>query len=255
MEKPAAPTSWEEVSDWYGEHHEKGGTLLADVVYPAALKLLAPASTGKYLDIACGEGAFSRLLVKKAAHVSGFDAAPSLIAKAKKLAPPKTAYAIGDARTFSKLYPAASFDGATCLLAIQNIDAFGEVFSETAKILKPGAPLVVVMNHPAFRIPGQSSWGFEGNAKMYRRVDKYLSTIEIPIQAHPGSDPSVKTLSYHRPISAYVNALGKTGFAVTEMAELISNRKSKPGARSKAENLSREEIPMFLAIRAQRVSF
>jgi len=253
MDKPAAPTSWEEVSDWYGEHHEKEGTLLADVVYPAALKLLSPVSAGSYLDIACGEGAFSRLLVKKSAHVSGFDAAPSLVAKAKKLAPPKSAYAIGDARTFSKLYPPASFDGATCLLAIQNIDQFQEVFAEASKCLRPAATLVVVMNHPAFRIPGQSSWGFEGNAKMYRRVDRYLSTIEIPIQAHPGSDPSVKTLSYHRPISAYVNALSKAGFAVTEMAELISNRKSKPGARSKAENLSREEIPMFLGIRAKNL--
>ncbi|TAK03820.1 class I SAM-dependent methyltransferase [Patescibacteria group bacterium] len=252
---PAAPpTSWENVADWYGKHQEETGTLLASVVYPGALKLLAPKSGASYLDVACGEGAFSRLVAARTkGHVSGFDAAPSLIAIAKKQALKHAAYAIADARAFSKLYPLNSFDGATCLLAIQNIDEPGKVFQEASKALKPAGTFVVVMNHPAFRVPGASSWGYEGNAKMFRRVDRYLSALEIPIQAHPGTDPTVKTVSYHRPISSYVNALADAGFAVTRMEEWTSNRVSKPGARAKAENLSRKEIPMFLAIKATKV--
>lgn len=245
-------TGWENVSEWYDGHLKEEGSLLKDVVYPSVLKLLDPKDDGRYLDIACGEGAFTRLVAGKSVHVSGFDAAPSLVASAKKLAPKHTAYAIGDARSFSKLYPAASFDGATCLLAIQNIDKLEAVFAEAAKVLKPGAPLIVAMNHPAFRIPGASSWGFIGNDTMYRHVDKYLSVLEAPITAHPGSDPTVKTVSYHRPISTYVNALAANGFTVSKMDELVSNRISTPGARAKAENLSRREIPMFLVIKATR---
>src|SRR3989344_5998156 len=254
MPKPAAPTSWEEVADWYGKHLDEAGTLLASVVYPGVMKLLAPKTKGAYLDIACGEGAFMRLLATKTtSHVSGFDASPALIAKAKKLAPKHTAYAIADARAFSKLYPLNSFDGATCLLAIQNIDEPEKAFQEASKALRPEGTFVVVLNHPAFRIPGASSLGYEGNAKMYRRVDKYLSTLEIPIQAHPGSNPSVKTVSYHRPLSFYVNALAAADLAVTGLEEWVSNRVSKPGARSAAENVSRKEIPMFLAIKATKL--
>jgi SAM-dependent methyltransferase len=249
----AAPTSWEPVADWYAKHHEESGTLLTDVAYPGALKLLAPKEKAAYLDIACGEGAFSRLLAAKTkGHVSGFDASPSLVTIAKKNAPKRAAYAVADARDFSKLYPLNSFDGATCLLAAQNIDKPEEVFREASKALRPAGTFVIVLNHPAFRVPGASSWGYEGNAKMFRRVDGYLSPIEAPIQAHPGSAPGVKTSSYHRPISFYVNALSDAGFAVTRMEEWTSNRVSKPGARSAAENLSRKEIPMFLAIKATR---
>lgn len=254
MDKPAAPTSWEPVADWYKKHQEEAGTLLSSVVYPGALKLLAPKSGASYLDIACGEGAFTRLVAAKTGgHVSGFDASPSLVAAAKKLSPKRAAYAIADARDFAKLYPLNSFDGATCLLAIQNIDEPQKVFEEASKALRPSGNLVIVMNHPAFRVPGASSWGYEGNAKMFRRVDRYLSTIEAPIQAHPGSAPGVKTVSYHRPISFYANALSDAGFAVTRMEEWTSNRVSKPGARAKAENESRKEIPMFLALKATKL--
>lgn len=254
MNTPAAPTSWEPVADWYKKHHEETGTLLASVVYPGALKLLAPKEKAAYLDIACGEGAFSRLLASKTqGHVSGLDASPSLIALAKKQAPKRAAYAVADARAFAKLYPLNSFDGAACLLAVQNIDKPEAVFAEASKALKPGAPFVVVMNHPAFRVPTASAWGYEGNAKMFRRVDKYLSPIEAPIQAHPGATPGVTTFSYHRPVSFYVNALAEAGFAVTRMEEWTSNRLSKPGARAKAENLSRKEIPMFLALKATKL--
>lgn len=253
MPSPAAPTSWEPVADWYKKHQEEAGTLLASVAYPGALKLLEPRPGAAYLDIACGEGAFTRLVAAKTGgHVSGFDASPSLVAIAKKKASKHAAYAIADARAFSKLYPLNSFDGATCLLAIQNIDKPEAVFAEASKCLKPDASFIVVMNHPAFRVPGASSWGYEGNAKMFRRVDRYLSTIEAPILAHPGSAPGVKTVSYHRPISFYVNALSDAGFTVTRMEEWTSNRVSKPGARAKAENESRKEIPMFLALKAEK---
>ena len=157
---PLPPTSWENVADWYGKHQEEVGTLLASVVYPGALKLLAPKSGAAYLDIACGEGAFSRLLAAKTnGHVSGFDASPTLIAKAKKLAPKHAAYAIADARAFAKLYPLNSFDGATCLLAVQNIDKPEEMFGEASKALKPCARNAAIMPVktsplPAVAMPG-----------------------------------------------------------------------------------------------------
>jgi len=250
----AAKTGWEQVSDWYGGHMAENDSLLNTVVYPGVIKLLAPEKGKQYLDIACGEGAFGRLLAKSGVHTFGFDASPSLIERAQRLAPTNTKYVMGDATRFAKLCQGIKFDGATCLLAIQNIDPIAPVFHDAASVLASGAPLVIVMNHPSFRIPRQSAWGWEDARQIqYRRIDMYMSPMKIPILAHPGADRSIKTVSYHRPLSTYINALGGAGFAVSALEEWTSNRVSDSGPKAKAENRARSEFPMFLALRAIKV--
>jgi 2-polyprenyl-3-methyl-5-hydroxy-6-metoxy-1,4-benzoquinol methylase len=251
----ANKTGWENVSRWYGEHVKEEGNLLTSVVYPAVLKELGDLHGKKLLDIACGEGAFSRLAANAAASVAGFDVAPSLIARAKQSAPRNAAYFVADAENFANSLKNEKFDAAVCVLAIQNIKNFEKVFANASASLKPGSLFVIAMNHPVFRIPRQSAWGWEEERKIqYRRVDAYMSDLTIPIVAHPGEKNSAKTYSFHRPISAYVNALAKYGFAVTGMEELTSNRQSDPGARAKAENRARTEIPMFLVMRATKIN-
>ncbi len=252
--KPARKpkTSWEPVAEWYGRYMNLAGTLQKQVVFPNTLRLLDPKPGRQYLDIACGEGSFSRQLANIArVSATGFDVSPSLIEQAKKQAPKGASYLVADAADFARRLPAQPFDGAVCILAIQNIEDFAAVFREAARAVKPGAPFVVVMNHPCFRIPRQSGWGWdEGRKLQYRRVDRYLTPLEIPILAHPGASPSVKTVSYHRPLSAYVSALHANGFCVNALEEWTSHKVSTPGGRSRAENLARTEIPLFLALRA-----
>ncbi len=243
-------TSWEGVSRWYGSYLDKEDTVQAAVVFPGAERLLSPAGGKRYLDIACGEGAFTRQLARKpAVHVAGFDVAPSLIERAKTRAPKNADYAVADARNFAVKYPTASFDGATCILAIQNIDDIAPVFRDASKVLKSGARFVLVMNHPAFRQLRQSGWGWDENRKLqYRRVDKYLGSYDVPVQAHPGSKPGVVTHSYHRPLQDYVRALAANGFVIENLEEWTSHKTSDSGPKAKAENAARNEIPMFLAL-------
>jgi ubiquinone/menaquinone biosynthesis C-methylase UbiE len=153
---------------------EKDDSFQQEVVFPGAERLLSLASGRRYLDIACGEGAFSRLLARKqASHIVGFDASPSLITRAKKLAPKNCEYSVADAKAFAAKFKPASFDGATCILAIQNINEIGPVFRDASVVLKPDSRFVIVMNHPAFRQPRQSGWGWdEGRKLQYRRIDK-----------------------------------------------------------------------------------
>lgn len=254
MKRKGPKTSWEGVARWYGKHMDREGTLQDAVVLPGAERLLQAASGKRYLDIACGEGAFTRLLARKPRiGVAGFDASPSLIERAKRRAPKGAEYAVADARSFASRYPTGSFDGAACLLAIQNIDDIEPVFRDAAKVLKSGAKLVLVMNHPSFRQPRQSGWGWDESRKLqYRRVDKYLGAYDLPIQAHPGSEPGVVTHSYHRPLQTYVKALAKHGFTIADLEEWPSHKTSDSGPKARAENAARNEIPMFLALVAVR---
>ena len=48
-------------------------------------------------------------------------------------------------------------------------------------------------------------------------------------------------------------ALVGAGFAVDGLEEWVSNKKSQPGKKAKAENRSRKEIPLFLALRAKLI--
>jgi ubiquinone/menaquinone biosynthesis C-methylase UbiE len=259
---PAAKTSWEPVASWYKGYLNKEDTFQEKIIFPGALRLLAPKPEGRYLDIACGEGAFTRLLAQgRELQVVGIDAAPSLVEAARRRLPagrqgaPKRAdYETLDAARIGERFEAKSFDGAACILALQNIEAADDVIRGASKILKPGAPLVIVMNHPAFRQPRQSGWGWDEARKLqYRRVDKYLSLYSAPIQAHPGSDAKTVTWSYHRPLQAYFAALTESGFVIDGLEEWASHRTSDSGPKARAENAAREEIPMFLALRAIKV--
>ena len=250
----ARRTSWEGVSDWYADYLAKPGTIQAEVVFPKTFNLLGLRRGQSFLDIACGEGSFSRLVQMKAdARVFGIDASHSLIQIAQRQARNGASYYTSDAMAFSMRFQPAQFDAASCILAIQNIEQPERVFAELARVLKPSGTFVLVMNHPYYRQPKQSEWGWDQERKIqYRRVDRYLSAYEVPIIAHPGAAPSVRTFSFHRPLSWYVEALSRAGFVIDGMEEWVSHKTSDSGPRAKAENIAREEIPMFLALRAKK---
>ena len=233
---------------------KEGGFYQREVVFPGALRLLALGPKSQLLDLACGQGAFAHHVTKKFPQINltGMDISPSLIQQAKRLVP-KGRWIVGDARSRQHSLPAGQFDAVACLLAVQNMDPLAPVFANAAQMLKPNAPFVIVMNHPAFRQPRQSSWGWDENQRLqYRRVDRYLRPYKVAIQAHPGADPSLTTPSFHRPLSSYVAALTQAGFLIDAMEEWVSPKTSDSGPRAKAENASRAEIPLFLALRAKK---
>ena len=117
--------------------------------------------------------------------------------------------------------------------------------------MKSGGRAVIVCMHPCFRIPRQSSWGWDEERKtQYRRLDRYNSTLSVPIATHPGSDPNEHTVFFHRPLAAYINALGAAHLCIDACEELLSHHVSQPGGHSRGENRARQEFPVFLALRA-----
>ncbi len=253
---PPAATSWENVASWYDKLvGDEGSDYHRNVILPAALRLLAPRKGERFLDVCCGQGVFVRLLAEHGAgEVIGVDASPKLIAAAKARGgrQPGIRYVVGDARRLG--ISGGNFDGAACLMAVQDLDDIGAVFAGASEALAPGGRLVVIMMHPCFRVPRQSSWGWDEQKKcQFRRIERYFTPMTIPIAAHPGLDPELHTTFFHRPLADYVNALGKAGLAVVACEELLSHRISEPGGHSRGENRARREIPIFLAIKAVSV--
>jgi ubiquinone/menaquinone biosynthesis C-methylase UbiE len=250
-DQPSRPTDWGEVAPWYDQLvGDSGSEYHRHIVIPGVLRLLAAAAGESVIDIACGQGVLCRALQAKGIEATGVDAAAELIAAARQRGPGEIHYHIGDARDLSFL-PDSRFDAAACMLAIQNIHPLPPVFQSVAKVLKPLGRLVIVMMHPCFRGAKETSWGWDESAKVqYRRIDRYLLPRKSPIVTHPGSNPDQYTWSFHRPIEAYVKALRQSGLLIDAMEEWPSHKNSDSGPRAAAENTSRKEIPLFLAIRA-----
>jgi len=249
-----AATDWGQVAGWYDQLVGEGGSEFhQQVILPGVLRLLALGQGDKAIDIACGQGVLCRLLQGRGVEAAGVDAAAEMVEAARRYGPPSIRYQVGDARDLSFM-PPHHFTAAACVLAVQNINPLQGLCHGVAQLLIDGGRFVMVMMHPCFRGPKETSWGWDEVGKVqYRRVDRYLLPRRSPIVTHPGKDPEAYTWTFHKPMEAYVKCLRNAGLLIDALEEWPSHKVSTSGHRAAAENTARKEIPMFLAIRAVKV--
>ena len=249
------PTLWDQASRWYDSLVGMSGSdYHQTIVMPGVLKMLELKPGRRVLDLACGQGVFSRFLLGKKIKPEGLDSSEELLRMARSRSVKSIPYHLGNASD-AKLLDGQEFDGIACLLAVQNMEKIEPVFQNVARWLKPKGKFVMVLTHPCFRIPRQTHWGWDDEKKIeYRRVDRYANEMKIPILTPPFIDKVNFTMTYHRPLQNYFSALLKAGLCVDSLEEWMSNKESAPGKRSRGENRARKEVPLFMAIRAVRIS-
>lgn len=249
---------WDHVATWYDRLvGDEGSDYHRHVILPTALSLLDPQAGEHILDLCCGQGVLTRLLLEReVGQVVAVDASEKLIAAAKARGPvdARVRYVVRDATRLGDIAN-GSFDAAACVMAVQDVDDVGLLFDGLGRSLRAGGRAVIVMMHPCFRVPRQSDWGWdEGKKTQYRRVDRYLSRMQVPIATHPGSNPGQQTFFHHRPLREYIDALGQAGLAVIAADEPVTHRQPPPGPRHRGQQRSFEEIPVFLALKAVRIA-
>ncbi|MEP6680842.1 MAG: methyltransferase domain-containing protein [Chloroflexota bacterium] len=247
-------TSWDRVATWYdGWVGDRGSAYHRQLAIPATLELLDPQPGESILDVGAGQGVLAPSIVDAGARYTGVDASPRLVAAAKRRHRGIGQFVVGDARRLQAVagLNEASYDAAVFLLSIQDMDPLHSVVAGVDWALRPHARVVVLMTHPAFRQPRHSGWGHDESRNLqFRRVDAYLGEMAVPMKSLAGGLP---TRSFHRPISAYLNALGDSGFAVDRMLELPDlAAERRPGKAARAGDRANAEIPLFLGLRAVR---
>lgn len=245
-------TSWQKVGNWYDSIvGDQGSYYHKQIILPNVLRLLELKEGSRLIDLACGQGVLSRHLPPKVEYL-GLDAAKDLIKMAQKYSR-EHRFLFADVTRPFPIAKDQKFSHAACILALQNIEHPAKVFEEIKKHLDVAATFVLVMNHPCFRIPRQSSWGFDEASKLqYRRLNSYMSEQKIPITTHPGKQASPNTWSFHHPLSHYFAFLNDAGFVVETVEEWCSDKESQGKARA-WENRARKEFPLFLAIKAKKL--
>ncbi|MCX6794364.1 MAG: methyltransferase domain-containing protein, partial [Candidatus Gottesmanbacteria bacterium] len=187
--KSGTNTSWHKVGKWNNQYFEN------HVIGSGVVRLLALKPGDSLLDLACGSGWLSKRIPKGVSY-TGIDLACG-----------------ADQDVTKPLHVSKNFTHATIILALQNIEQPNMAIKNAAEHLATGGHLVIVLNHPAFRIPRQSSWGIDEQSKLqYRRENIYMSPLKIPITMHPGQSNGALTWSFHEPISAYTKMLADNHF-------------------------------------------
>jgi ubiquinone/menaquinone biosynthesis C-methylase UbiE len=253
MEKKERKTSWGNVAPWYDKLLASESTYQKEVILPKLLGLMDIRKGEHILDLACGQGFFTAEFAKAGAQVTGADISPELIQIAQKNFSKDIHFIVSAADKLTTIKD-GSFDAVTIILALQNIGNLKGVVEECSRVLKSGGKLFIVLNHPAFRVPQKSDWGYDAKkAVQYRRVEKYLSESMMKIDMNPGEKnikKKIYTTSYHRALQQYFSIFHTSGFLVARLEEWVSHKKSQAGPKQKIEDTARKEIPMFLCIEA-----
>lgn len=244
-------TSWETVSDWYDKIvGDAGHDYHKNLIFPYLLDLLKTKKTDRsLLDLGCGQGAFANLLFENYEY-TGLDAAESFIKLASQNCKNKAAkFKLQDICENFEL--GKKFTHALMILSFQNIAEPKEALKNIHAHLKQGGSLILILNHPCFRIPRQSAWVEDKDKKIQsRKIDAYMTPMQIPIQMSPGKDEKATTYSYHHSLTDIFSMLKEAGFIVTDLTELCSHKKSV-GKHAKKEDFARKQFPLFMSIVAK----
>ena len=204
------------------------------------LRDLLPGPGRRTLDLACGEGRLSRTLAALGHDVVGADASPTMArAAATHQDAPPVVLADAGGLPFAR----ASFDLVVAYMCLHDIDDMPAAVSETARVLEPGGRLCAAMPHPL-----STAGSFQGkNADSpFVITGSYLDPAPLRMQASRGG-VLLTFHSEHRPLQAYVNAVGAAGLLTETIREVTASElavSADPGERRW------QRIPMFLHLRA-----
>jgi len=208
---------YDDIADWYAMWVRTQSWAHA-VITEHAYSLTGDVDGQFLLDVACGEGVFSRLLVASGAKVVGIDSSPRLIELARNEPPgsiQSPAFDVDDAQTLATLQ-SARFDGAICMMALMDIPDLEAVYRAVRRVVKIGGWFVIAITHPCFDAP-HATWEEEVEEVPGRIVAHYLE--EGQWRSHFAGGVRGKLGACHRTLGSYLNVAVETGWTLERLVE------------------------------------
>jgi len=176
---------------WSAERYTRNASFVSDLGSPV-VELLDPRPGERILDLACGDGALTEKLAEAGAVVVGVDAAPDMVAAARRRGL--------DARLMSgeSLHFDREFDAVFSNAALHWMRPLDRVVGGVARALKPGGRFV-------------GEFGGHGNVAA-------IVTALIAVLARRGIDGAARSPWYYPTVDEYREQLEAGGFVVDSIA-------------------------------------
>ncbi|MDX1690856.1 MAG: methyltransferase domain-containing protein [Acidimicrobiia bacterium] len=234
-------TGWgDDLADWWlGEIASDIG--YAGEVLPMALGLLDPAAGETVLDVGCGEGRVMREIAARGATPIGVDLSFDLLGHAAESGP-----------VVAARLPSLGFlgdgvvDAAVVVLVLEHLPEVAGLFAETARVVRSGGRLALVVNHPVLTAPDSGPIVDPDDDEVLWRWGDYFgsgSTVE------PAGESSVAF--HHRSTAALLTAAADAGWTLERLEEAPVGEQ-----RRRADPLldAQADVPRLLGARWRRPS-
>lgn len=108
------------------------------------LEFLALGGPRRLLDIGCGDGAVSEVLLGRdpGLALTGVDPEPGLLAEARARLEGRAEFHVGDAASVERLFPPASFDSVVMANCVHLVEELPAALGAIHRVLEPGGRLV-----------------------------------------------------------------------------------------------------------------
>ncbi len=166
-------------------------------------------SDGLWLDVGCGSGTFSRMLLQGGRHVVGVDASAKMLKEATQRAGNSAGrLSFQDVETAEALpFPARQFEGVICFSVLEYLERPDVALAEMTRVLKPGGTLAFSVPHRLSALRrAQSFYGrfrrqpdsghagylaFSRFSSVPEEIEEKIGRLEMTLQKSLGFDPFV----------------------------------------------------------------
>lgn len=217
---------WDTNASAWDARMAAGSSWQTMLIAPAVERLLALKPGETVLDMACGNGIFSRRMAELGTYVVASDFSPKLIELARARTTEhadRIEYHVADATCEGQLLALGErrFDAAVCNMALMDMPVIEPLYRALSRMLKPNAPFVFSVMHPCFngnRVTMLIERSDYDNEATYAiKVSNYLNpgvTKGLAISEQP-----VEQYYWHRPLNVLLNAAFSAGFVMDALEE------------------------------------
>jgi ubiquinone/menaquinone biosynthesis C-methylase UbiE len=256
--------AWEKKAAFWDRMMGEGNAFQRVLIGPATERLLRVLPGETLLDVACGNGVFSRRLAELGARVVAMDFSERFLELARARTEEAgyadaVEYLVADATDEEQMLALGEerFDAAVCNMALMDMSAIDPLMRALRRLLKPNGRFIFSVQHPAFN-SNAVRLALEVEDRDGALVETYSVKVTGYLHVPPGKGGGmpgepVAHPYFHRPLSELFGACFRAGFAVDGLEE-PSFAKPEDDSRSTASSLSWEDfvgIPPVLVVRAR----
>jgi SAM-dependent methyltransferase len=186
---------WEAKAAFWDAGMGEGNLFQQVLVGPAAERLLRVQPSQLVLDVACGNGVFSRRLAELGARVVATDFSETFLELARQRTTrnqDRIEYRLVDATNEEQLLTlgVGRFDAVVCNMALMDMPVIEPLLRAIRQLLQPGGRFVFSVQHPAFNSNG-CTLGIEEVLIDGRLEDRRFVRVSDYLSLPPGKGPGM----------------------------------------------------------------